>query len=236
MRMNNKIQNVLENILERPLCDKCREERKRYKKYDQKKQGFYSNILVGFASKPIAKLNPPIDVMVLAESHGGGNYRKWKDLQSSKLSLENAMRFLEEYYRTKPLKKFHQSCIKKLLNELDQRKYAWFFTDVVKCFVAKTDGNFKSAIEKCKEYLHQQISVLDPRVIIALGNVAWRTLGLPLERKAVECHGKIKLREILGRKRGIIYSVFPSQSTADKWIEAGEEPPVLKKIEVFLKR
>jgi uracil-DNA glycosylase family 4 len=237
MSPNAQILTELENILRHIHCDECRKERVEYRSDDQKGTGFFSNICVGFASKPITELKSPIDVMILAESHGGGNYEEWGRLESQRLSLENNMRLLEEYYRLNRIRKFHQSCIRELLNKLDQRHYIWFFTDVVKCFVAKRNMNFKLAVEHCRVYLNGQIRALDPKVILTLGNTAWKTLTeKPLKDKAVEYHGKSQTVRILAKERIIVYSVFPGQSTADKWIEAETRLPALKTVEDLISR
>src|SRR5690606_33477447 len=126
---------------------------------------FMSNLLPGFSSK---KISLPIEILVVAESHGGGRPEGFSGKQKS---LPVEVNELENYYRTQPLRKFHQNEIRTLLNHLDDLKVTWVFTDLVKCYVSKSNRqNLKMAADHCAKYLTRQIDVLKPQIIITLGN------------------------------------------------------------------
>jgi len=225
----------------RPVnCKKCRAQRRHIIKYDRKgkpiekdkKYGEFSDILVGFCNhEKMGKIKAPIDILIVADSHGGG--RKESFINKQETLKDSADRLKKYYYgKWKDLGwvTFHQYEIHKLLNNISDKN--WFFTDLVKCYIdrIKQNGqdNMHLAGQCCYYYLKKQIRVMKPKIILLLG---WRV------RSAFEMDGLVKINENDKRKtiselhgriyKGndnrtyYIYSVFPSQRTADIWTKVG---------------
>jgi hypothetical protein len=219
---------LYEAINSRQLCIDCQEKRIKYIGKDKKHNGIYSNMLTGFSSTVI---EVPIDVMIIAEAHGGG---KNGDFFRKQLSLEEELEQLKRYYLNDDLLTFHQSEMRILLSRLNGMGVSWVFTDLVKCFVWQGDDgslvgsdNFKTATSHCSKYLEQQLDVLKPKVIISLGNRVASFFGL----KSVK-HG------VSYKPMGlnVVHSTFPSRNTADYWIMNKGWAPVLKEVTSLLKQ
>jgi hypothetical protein len=83
---HEKSRTLFEKLNTRPLCQQCQNERSAYTNDDMKGWPLYlSNMLPGFSSQKIAI---PLDVLVVAESHGGREdyFRPQKDLDSEVIS------------------------------------------------------------------------------------------------------------------------------------------------------
>lgn len=90
------------------------------------------------------------------------------------------------------------------LAELDRRRI--YITNVVKCYLPDNRAT-EEQIEACTPYLDRQISMINPRLIVALGSVAVNYLlskyGFPAEPIS-RIHGQIFSKRTL---EGIVYIV-----------------------------
>jgi hypothetical protein len=217
------IYETLEWINHRPSCENCRDKPERSKfKPNEQKNNSYSNLIPGFSSCDIRKLSPPIDVLIVGETHGGGreeDFREQKD-------LDYEVKYISDYYLREELVKFHQQQMRELFHKLDELNKSWFFTDLVKCFVWKKDKtNIKIAIDNCSKYLDKQISSLEPEKILVLGRmVAEKYFGLKTKSSK---HGKNYIFKFEEKLIPIVWSRFPSQITADRWIKEKAWGPVI---------
>lgn len=167
---------LFDEINRRPYCDECRDARKLFGDRD-KKHGCYSNLLPGFSSTDVKM---QLDVLIVAEAHGGADKEDEEEMFRPQKGLDHEVTWLAEYYRSKPLVKFHQQEVRHLLDELDTLHKTWVFTDLIKCYVDnRSKGNREEAIKHCSAYLKMQINLLRPRHILALGRTVSRHLGCP---------------------------------------------------------
>jgi len=181
------------------------------------------------------------NVFFILESMGGG--RPWK--KKSDMTFEEPMKELEEYYLSKPIERFHQYCIREILKKMDEKIIPFFVTDVVKCFVVRSNRkNFTTAAEICStNFLRKQIFTLKPKVIVVFGGRARDALkGFAAnESKSkfaalhTENHSKkidIELTEKEQHyKTSLIYSIFPTANrNADDWVRLEAKENLLKAI------
>ena len=199
---NSKARTLFKKINETPECEKCRKDRKEFiekdKKYKIKENiDHYSNLSPGFSS---VKIRIPIDILIIGEAHSGKGKKYFREQE--KLVDDEVSEMMGDYLGEK-LKTFHQKQIRALIRTLDRDERTWVFTDLVKCFVwhnkgKKLDGkgdildskeqkkkalevkdNFGIAVTHCKEYLEDQIKILNPKLILCLGGkVRGEVLGL----------------------------------------------------------
>ena len=173
---------------------------------------------------------------MILDAHGGG--REWP---KKKPSLEDSAHELEKYYRTDPLQKFHQKEIREFLSELDNRGISWFITDLVKCFVFNSPWNREIAEKNCfNNYLRKQICDLKPRYIIMFGKNVIKIIekeilisnriitqtGILSKKHGKKSIGNVKIDKVIFPSE-FIYSLFPSQWTADAWIEYNAKEKLL---------
>lgn len=225
---NKNVKELFEAINERPLCEKCRSDRKDFQENDSRKGedgGKYLGIILpGFSSPEVS----PLDIMIIADSIGGG--RKGDFRPEKNIPLEEAVHYLGDYYLHDKIATFHQYQMRKLFDWLERDfKKNWIFTDLVKCFVYQgreqvngKDGkaNMKKAIGYCSQYLDDQIKKLNPRIILILGSrVASNYCNLRGSQLGQLIHGGRYRYSRDDRQRDIIYSVFPSMRTADIWVK-----------------
>ncbi|HEV7331886.1 MAG TPA: uracil-DNA glycosylase family protein [Flavisolibacter sp.] len=210
-----------EQINSRQLCVRCREERKMFAPNDKKHNSSYSNMIPGFSSR---HLNIPIDVLIIAEAHGGGRKEGFRE----QIGLQAELEGLEHYYLQQDLSKHHQSEMRKLLIQFDELNFSWVFTDLVKCFVWQAnkgglDGreNFKIAIRHCSKYLDEQLSLLKPKVILSLGSRVSSFFEIKYPK-----HGNVYQRKGFS----VLHSTFPSRNTADHWVKNKEWVPIINQI------
>lgn len=222
---------LFEYINRRPLCKECQKARLPYSHNDKKRneKGIlsYSNLLPGFSSP---KVFIPVDILIIAEAHGGKDKTDFRDQRDLNFEVKK----LARYYREKPLQKFHQAMVRELLNILDEEGKTWVFTDLLKCFVWRRgkEGhlNEEKAIEFCRKYLDRQIEALKPRKILVLGKkVAQSYFGME-GKNFKNKHGTIHIKDWKDKSLYLVLSLFPSQMTADNWIEKGGWNPVLKSL------
>ncbi len=220
---NRKCRDLFEWINQRPYCKRCWRERREFNNDDKKHNNSYSNLIPGFSSSSV---KPPIDVLIIAESHGGGreeSFKKQKDLSSE---IEN----ISSYYMDEKLEKYHQMQMRSLLQKLDKRNKSWIFTDLIKCYIwKKPKKNVEKAIEHCSKYLEEQIKILKPKTILVLGNLVARAYfrGVPNVRNLK--HGEtVQLDD--GSK--LVWSYFPSGNTADIWVRENGWVSVLRNLKL----
>lgn len=206
------IKNFFEReINSRKLCLECIKEREERGLVDKdKKFGYYSNLLPGFSSP---KISIPVDVLIIAEAHGGGREGDFRQQQNS---LDYEVANIGDYYLVNPINKFHQMEMRKLFQQLDSIGKTWVFADLIRCYVSqKKKENLRAAIKFCQGYLKEEIGFLRPKVVICLGNkVAKNFFGI---REKLE-HGEKYEVKLNDKKITIIWSYFPSRNTADIWV------------------
>lgn len=211
--INNDGKRLFDWINKRPICNACQQSRREYLAKDKKGNDRLSNLIPGFSS---AKIEISVDLMVIAEAHGGGREEGFRKQYAS---VTDEVELIADYYRNLPLTKFHQAEMRSLFNQLDSRGKNWVFTDLIKCFVwngrdyendLKGNLNRKTAIKHCRQYLDYQITTLKPKQIIVLG----RTVAKEYFNWREPKHGDTK------NDCNLIYSTFPSRNTADIWVEA----------------
>lgn len=220
---------LFEEINKRTYCNDCQKERSIFSIKDKKYNNCYSNLLPGFSSK---KTSIPIDILIVAEAHGGGR----EDTFRPQTNLEIEIAGLGNYYLKFPLQKFHQSEMRKLLNILNESDKNWVFTDLIKCFVwqgrdnskkLKVSKNKETAIEYCRKYLDKQIHTLRPKKILSLGNTVTKKY---FNLNDHICHGSVHKLSINDYSFELVFSIFPSRNTADRWVEYGEWENIVSKL------
>ena len=222
---NPEYRELFEEINKRELCKKCQEKRAKFESRDKKHNNCYSNLIPGFSS---SEIKPPVDILIVAEAHGGGR----QDSFHTQGKLDAEVNYMFDYYLNDPLANYHQQQMRELFNELTNLGKSWVFTDLVKCFVWKgkkknLNGkeNFEKAIESCRNYLDQQIGVLEPKKILALGGkVATKYFGLPPKGRSLT-HGAV-----YDQDHTIVWSYFPSGYTADLWVKNGGWRNIINKL------
>lgn len=227
--INEVSHQLFEEINERTYCKDCQKKRSIFSSKDKKDNDCYSNLLPGFSSK---KTSIPIDILIVAEAHGGGREDNFRPQKELKIEIDG----LGAYYLESPLQKFHQSEMRKLLNILNENDKNWVFTDLIKCFVwkgrdkskkLKSSKNKETAIEYCQKYLDKQIHTLRPKKVLSLGSIVTKKY---FNLKGRICHGSVHTLSIKDHSFKLVYSIFPSMFTADKWIENGEWKDIITKL------
>ncbi|MGC8831421.1 MAG: uracil-DNA glycosylase [Thermoproteota archaeon] len=85
----------------------------------------------------------------------------------------------------------------RLLSQIGLERSEVFITGVVKCHTPRNRQPVKDEIEACKPFFLEQIGIIKPRLIVVLGNVAFKAL-FPTEKTSIsKSHGKLM------RERGI---------------------------------
>jgi hypothetical protein len=210
---------AFEKINERPLCRNCHRERSRYNDIDQRSNS-HSNLLPGLSS---TKVNLPLDILIIAEAHGGGRTKDFRQQSDLEFEVNN----IGGYYLESRIDKFHQHEIRILLNFLTESDKKWVFTDLIKCFVhQKYKENREIAIKYCSRYLNEQIESFQPKTIIALGRTV---AGKYFKLRGLK-HGEVKNIKTRNGTMKLIYSIFPSRNTADLWVANDGWNPVLKRM------
>lgn len=219
---------------ENGFCKKCKDIRREFgfSKFED------SPIYPGFFNK----LKEDVDIFFVLESLGKRKDKEWPK------TTEDAIENLRHYYLEKrPLKTFHQSCIRKVLKPFSS--FSYIVSDVVKCYVKKSrdkkkKGNFEKAIEYCSQLLKDQIYYYQPRIIVPIGHIARSTLLRFIDEKY---HKKIKnlkhgeyIKTCLKKENSkkirifVLYCRFPSSWTADYWIQDGGHKPIVKQLKKLL--
>ncbi len=100
-----------------------------------------------------------------------------------------------------------------LISTLDLKREDVYITNVVKCRPPNNRDPTDEEIEKCLPYLRRQIKLLKPKIIVALGRHAAKTLaresgisfkGITRER------GKISRVRIYGLEISLVYTYHPA--------------------------
>lgn len=79
--------------------------------------------------------------------------------------------------------------LNKLLNSINLSRREIFITSVLKCFPPKNRAPKQEEVEACKAYLEKQIEIIQPKIIVTLGNLALQTL-LEKNLTVSKFHGK----------------------------------------------
>ena len=175
----------------------------------------------GFASE---RVDVPLDLLVIGNAHAGtvaGDFRdQW--------SLADEIQRMDSYYRELPDKSYHQQQVRLLLEKLNRMSMTWVFTVLVKCFVWNNTpeakrNNVDVAIGYCKRYLQDQLRTCVPKVVVSLGRMAARELGL----KNWEHGGEPQQVRYGDQELSVVTSMFPSAMTANRWIQQRGWEPVL---------
>ena len=211
MTFKEKVDQHFERLNQRSLCADCFSSRSEFEKEDRQngKLPTRSNMLLGF--HPTQSFDH-LDVLVLAESHGGG---RSESFYYPNKSFKEELDGLYFYYMNAPIEKFHQQQMRNLLEHMDKHGISWIFTDLVKSYVAKSKDNFKRAIGHCVHYLDEQMSLYKPRIIICMGdhNYSYMAAKFNLPKRAE--HGDVYHIPTLNAKLVKVY--FPSANTANHW-------------------
>ncbi len=226
--MVKEFKKLLEEIENEKICKKCRRKRQNFQTYDYKEVGSYCPPLLGCWKGNLEYPSIPIDVLIVAESHGGGN---WSEHINKNIRERINLNYYYHYIKEK--ESFFQYNIKKIIDGIEKEGLFWYFTDLVKCYVFKNKKksketkelvvrggkNFDIAISECKSVLKKQIDILKPRIILSLGKRVKETL---LE---------------LGVKEDKIISYpFPGQWTVNEWAKKDGYEGAIKEIRMKLER
>lgn len=217
MTYKEKIYRQFEQMNARPHCAVCKEARRESGGGDVK-HGSRSNMLLGFHTQ---QEFDALDVLVLAESHGGG--RKESFYYPNK-TVQEELSGLYHYYMDATIEKFHQQQMRELFKFLDVNDIKWLFTDLVKSYVSKRpEENFSAAIHHCSQYLNEQLNLYRPRKILSMGSYNYRYFASKYNLPPRAKHGDVFNLEPLGAR--LIHVTFPSAMTANHWAKAqGWEP------------
>lgn len=224
---DDQIYSELEQINNRIHCKACQNARALFQKEDFKKQGRYSELCIGTASKKIK----PLDVLIVSESHGGGG--TFRD----QLLLKEELESFYEFYVNETPKRTNQYLVHQFLNYLNSQQISWFFTDLIKCFVAKGKvrqgvNNISTATRHCSKYLDQQISVLQPKVILTFGGPATNHFKKGMHRSHLHGNQK-KITYLLNGNHTeitLIQSIHPTSQNTNYWVEYGGWAPVVNSL------
>lgn len=242
----------LDSDSKKNICGRCRSERRRYLLTEHDKaKGQYSNRCSGFSSR---QRSGRLDLLIVSLAHSGseGSFRKQMSLE------EEAEEFYGYYIGGKP-DKYHQQQAGNLLREAERKKKSWAFTDLLKCHVWNGSGsscnidahhsqvqkghtgsnNTRIATEYCREYLDREISLLNPKVIVALGQYVtdqYFNVKRELVYSNDEFHGyRVKNRDLrekteVIKDRSLVLSYFPTGRKADLWVKEEGWKPVLRQL------
>lgn len=233
------------------ICEGCRtkrsnfgclgKEREKEWKKEKAKVNFFCPPYLGFLKSIDSDENSfsRKSVFFILESMGGG--RPWR--RKKDITFEEPMEELKQYYLSKPIERFHQYCIREILREMQERSIPFFVTDVVKCFVIRSNHkNFTRAADICSEsYLKKQIFTLKPKVIVVFGGVARDALKRFATSQTrskfaalnTENHSRRVDVELADRgqrhEASLIYSIFPTANrNADDWVRLQAKEKLLK--------
>jgi len=81
-----------------------------------------------------------------------------------------------------------------LLDHIGMKREDIYIANILKCRPPKNRNPLKDEVEKCTSYLDAQIEIIQPSILVPLGNFSYRylfsTYGLPIN-KISQDHGKI---------------------------------------------
>jgi len=221
------------------LCKKCRDKREiSSEEYViQKGERYYSDIVLGFGSKEIINYEEgdDVDVFFILESYGGGeswdwhqNYQdeRWIQFGECERSLKGCSNDLKRYYLEKKIDSYHQKVLRDLIDEI-KTDYTYFVSDLIKCYIDKSDkNNINQASEHCGNLLKQQIDDLSPRLLVSFGARAKSFIrreyqNIPRSYQNFKDMNGLKISNLDNEPFKCIISPFPSASNADMFEEFG---------------
>jgi len=199
-------------------CKNCRKRRLENFRPNLEKEkamgGDFSPFFEGFSSSEKEVVNGPTDFLVVSESIGNLEHHLRKLKQGKKPT-----QLLKDYYLNDSIETFNQWATRKILMLILNNDAAFYFTDVVKCYVnKKSKKNFETAVDLCAEgYLKDQIKLLKPKTAILLGRTAEKIfLKFYSISKRLQ-HGEIfHVNEI-----SVIFSEFPGRMNVDRFFGEG---------------
>jgi hypothetical protein len=228
-----KILNIHDTLCEvnnRSRCEACRHARLNFRGVDRKFDA-YSNMIPGFysATYPNLATSHEVDVMIIGDSHGGGG---GEEVYREQYEADKEIDLIRNYYLQETFDSYHQEQMYLLFTKFDKNRVSWYFTDLLKCFVArekatiptskKKEDNFKLATEHCKHYLEEQLSRVRSKVIITLGGHVFGEIKKLLKFNAPFLHGNFTR----AGDTTIISSYFPSERRANLWVKKGKWRPI----------
>jgi len=211
------------------ICGECKRMRAFAEEADKKGHATRSAFEIGTWSHAPEELKVPVDVLIVAEGHGGGN-EHWSDNPRGQFDV--ALNFYD--YSISKERTFFNLEVCRMMKRLDELEINWFFTDMMKCFVSfnapkRKDNNFCLALQECRKHLVRQVDMLKPKVIVCLGNLVSKNFGEFFEGQ----------QDILDR---MIPCKFPSQMAANSWVKdqydgpIGEDMRLIKEIRQRLRK
>ena len=84
--------------------------------------------------------------------------------------------------------------LNELLESINLKREDVFIANIIKCRPPNNRNPLKSEISQCKDYLHKQIEIIKPKIIVPLGNFAssfvFKKYDLKID-KISKIHGKV---------------------------------------------
>jgi DNA polymerase len=74
---------------------------------------------------------------------------------------------------------------RKFLKKLNMTKEDFYITNLVKCPTYKNRPVFLNEIQNCNRYLEQEIQLMKPKLVVALGQSAAASFNIPIHNKVI---------------------------------------------------
>jgi len=215
------------------ICKECHEKRKEFAIFEKKYPKInptYSRFFGSFSKNDTIQI--PIDVLIILEGNSGTE--DWSNISGNTENEFTKKYYVEKKYKNKS---YHLNEMQKLLATLNEMNIRWVLTDFIKCYVQKSlsekdkkvflkekgrpilfdvnKDNHEIAAKNCSYYMTAQIKNFEPKLILLFGG------------HAKNYFNKYVKNEI---KENIIEAPFPSQSSANKWVQNGGVEEVVKRI------
>jgi DNA polymerase len=103
------------------------------------------------------------------------------------------------YYETVERKPFVGAAgrnFDKLLTEFGLVRKLLYITNTIKCYCPGNRGPYPDEVANCKPFLQQELAIIQPQLIIALGNYALQYFTG--HRGISKCHGQVEYSEEFG--------------------------------------
>lgn len=155
--------------------------------------------------------SPESDVVFIGEAPG-----RWEDLKGRPF-VGAAGKFLN-----------------KLLSEADLSRKEVFIGNILKCRPPKNRKPLSREIEKCTPYLDRQIEVIQPKIIVTLGNYSTHYIFCKVKlpfNGITRAHGKLYQTSLLGMQTKIFPTLHPAAA-----LYRGKYKPLLREDFQLLKQ